>query len=187
LAKKAETIEEQVFYLGEGLESMRGTFFRQTMFAEFELALYEAAERGEALTGESISKMYGEILRRYHGSDEGVVLIDDLYTNEWMFVSHFYRNMYVFQYATSKTAGTALYDKIINEGEAGVENYKNLLRAGGSDYPYQLLVNAGVDLAKPEPYQAMVRKMNAVMDEMERLLDMKESMSRVATPRSAQQ
>ena len=173
MSKNAETIDEQLFYLGHALEGMRGTFFRQTMFAEFELALYEAAERGEALSGDRISAIYGEILRRYHGHDDGVVIIDDLYTNEWMFVPHFYRNMYVFQYATSKTAGTALYEKIVNDGEAGVANYKNLLRAGGSDYPYKLLVNAGVDLATPEPYKAIVDKMNAIMDEMERLLDEK--------------
>jgi oligoendopeptidase F len=173
MSKNAKSIDEKLFYLGHALEGMRGTFFRQTMFAEFELALYEAAERGEALSGDRITKIYGEILRRYHGHDEGIVVIDDLYTNEWMFVPHFYRNMYVFQYATSKTAGTALYEKIVNEGEAGVENYKNLLRAGGSDYPYKLLVNAGVDLATPEPYQAIVAKMNAIMDEMERLLDEK--------------
>jgi len=185
MTKHAESIDEQLFYLGEGLENMRGTFFRQTMFAEFELALYEAAERGEALTGESISKIYGEILRRYHGSDQGVVEIDDLYTNEWMFVPHFYRNMYVFQYATSQTAGTALYEKIVTQGKAGVDNYKNLLRAGGSDYPYRLLVAAGVDLARPEPYQAMVRKMNAVMDEMEDLLDQKQAMAQQASPQAA--
>lgn len=177
MSKNAESIDEQLYYLGEGLERMRGTFFRQTMFAEFELALYEAVESGEALTGERISQMYGEILRRYHGHDDGVVIIDDLYTNEWLFIPHFYRNMYVFQYATSQTAGTALYEKIVNEGDAGVENFKNLLRAGGSDYPYKLLVQAGVDLAQPEPYEAMVRKMNAVMDEVERLLDIKESVS----------
>lgn len=171
MTKNAETVQEKLYYLGHGLESMRGTFFRQTMFAEFELAIYEAVERGEALSGEGISAIYGEILKRYHGHDEGVVLIDDLYTNEWMFVPHFYRNMYVFQYATSKTAGAALYEKIINEGEAGVENYKNLLKAGGSDYPYLLLVDAGVDLAKPEPYEAIVKKMNAIMDQMEALLD----------------
>jgi len=173
MSKNAKSIDEKLFYLGHALEGMRGTFFRQTMFAEFELALYEAAERGEALSGDRITEIYGEILRRYHGHDEGIVVIDELYTNEWMFVPHFYRNMYVFQYATSKTAGTALYEKIVNEGEAGVENYKNLLRAGGSDYPYKLLVNAGVDLATPEPYQAIVAKMNAIMDEMERLLDEK--------------
>lgn len=171
MAKHAETGDEKLFYLGQGLETMRGTFFRQTMFAEFELELYEAAERGEALTGERISKIYGAIQRRYHGQDQGVVQIDDLYTNEWMFVPHFYYNMYVYQYATSQTAGTALYAKIADEGSAGVENFKNLLRAGGSDYPYLLLVRAGVDLARPEPYRATVAKMNATMDEMERLLD----------------
>jgi len=159
-----------LFYLGSALENMRGTFFRQTMFAEFELALYEAVERGEALSGERISQMYLELLKRYHGHDEGVVIIDDLYANEWMFVPHFYYNMYVYQYATSLTAGTALYEKIVQEGEAGVENYKNLLRAGGSDYPYNLLRNAGVDMATPAPYQAVVRSMNAIMDEMEALL-----------------
>ncbi|MDZ7644656.1 MAG: M3 family metallopeptidase [Woeseiaceae bacterium] len=174
MTQNAETIDEKLYYLGFGLEGMRGTFFRQTMFAEFELALYEAAERGEALSGERITEIYGEILKRYHGHDEGVVQIDELYTNEWMFVPHFYYNMYVFQYATSQTAGTALYAKIREEGEAGVENYKNLLRAGGSDYPYTLLRNAGVDLATPGPYRAAVAKMNAIMDEMERLLALRE-------------
>jgi oligoendopeptidase F len=174
MSKHSESIDEKLFYLGHGLESMRGTFFRQTMFAEFELSLYEASERGEALSGDKITEMYGEILRRYHGHDDGVVIIDDLYANEWMYIPHFYYNMYVFQYATSKTAGTALYNKIVNEGAAGVKNYKDLLRAGGSDYPYVLLSNAGVDLATPEPYEALVKKMNAVMDEMEALLDEKQ-------------
>ena len=171
MSKRAESDDEKLFYLGSALEGMRGTFFRQTMFAEFELALYEAVERGEALSGERISEIYGGILKRYHGHDEGVVTIDDLYTNEWMFVPHFYFNMYVFQYATSQTAGTALYAKIVEDGEPGVENYKNLLRAGGSDYPYTLLSNAGVDLAQPGPYRAVVAKMNAIMDEMERILE----------------
>jgi oligoendopeptidase F len=170
MQKNAQSVDEKLYYFGMALESLRGTFFRQTMFAEFELALYEAVERGEALTGERISEMYGELLKRYHGHDAGVVHIDDLYANEWMFIPHFYYNMYVFQYATSQTAGTALYRKIIEKGADGVENYKNLLRAGGSDYPYKLLVNAGVDLATPEPYRAVVVEMNAIMDEMERLL-----------------
>lgn len=171
MVENAQSVDEKLFYLGQGLESLRGTFFRQTMFAEFELALYEAVERGEALSGARITEMYGDILRRYHGHDEGVVIIDDLYTNEWMFVPHFYYNMYVFQYATSLTAGTALYAKIVEEGQSGVDNYKNLLRAGGSDYPYELLKAAGVDMATPEPYRAVVDRMNAIMDEMERLLD----------------
>ena len=135
MQENAESIEERLFYLGHALEGMRGTYFRQTMFAEFELALYEAAERGEALSGDRITEIYGDILRRYHGHDEGVVVIDDLYTNEWMFVPHFYFNMYVYQYATSKTAGTALYAKIVEEGEAGVENYKNPAARGWFELP----------------------------------------------------
>lgn len=169
--KNAETDEDRLFYLGSALESLRTVFFRQTMFAEFELALYEAVERGEVLSGERISAIYGEILRRYHGHDEGIVNIDDLYTNEWMFVQHFYFNMYVFQYATSQTAGTALYENIVNEGEPAIENFKNLLKAGGSDYPNELLTKAGVDLTSPEPYRAVIRKMNAIMDEMEKILE----------------
>lgn len=175
MSRNAESDNERLYYLGSALEGMRGTFFRQTMFAEFELSLYEAAERGEALSGQRITEMYGEILKRYHGHDEGVVVIDDLYTNEWMFIPHFYYNMYVYQYATSLTAGTALYAKIADEGPAGVANFKDLLRAGGSDYPYLLLLRAGVDLAKPGPYRAVVAKMNAIMDETDRLLAEREN------------
>ncbi|TAJ94137.1 MAG: oligoendopeptidase F [Gammaproteobacteria bacterium] len=171
MVKHAATPDEELFYLGSGLESLRGTFFRQTMFAEFELRLYETVEKGEALTGERISRIYGELLRRYHGHAEGVVVTDDLYENEWMFVPHFYRNMYVFQYATSLTAGTALYNRMEREGATGVENFKNLLRAGGSDYPYRLLLKAGVDLASPEPYREVTARMSAIMDRMEVLLE----------------
>lgn len=170
MLERTESTDERLFYLGSALENLRGTFFRQTMFAEFELALYTAVEAGEALSGARISQIYGDILRRYHGHDEGVVTIDDLYTHEWMFVPHFYYNMYVYQYATSLTAGTALYARIVEDGAGGVENYKNLLRAGGSDYPYDLLVAAGVDLATPQPYLAVVAQMNRIMDEMEALL-----------------
>ena len=170
MVKNADNDNERLYYLGSALEGMRSTFFRQTMFAEFELSLYEAAERGEALSGQRISEMYGEILRRYHGHDDGVVIIDDLYTNEWMFIPHFYYNMYVYQYATSQTAGTALYSRIVQEGEPAVENYKNLLKSGGSDYPHNLLRNAGVDMATPEPYRAAAAEMDAIMDEMEEIL-----------------
>ena len=171
MVDQAQTIDEKLYYLGFGLEQMRGTFFRQTMFAEFELSLYETVERGEALSGDRITEMYAELVRRYHGHDEGVVIVDDLYTNEWMFIPHFYYNMYVFQYATSVTAGTALFGKILEDQQAGSDNYKDLLRAGGSDYPHELLKRAGVDLSQPEPYRAVVTQMNAVMDQMEQLLE----------------
>lgn len=175
MVEHADTNDEKLFYLGSGLESLRGTFFRQAMFAEFELALYETVESGEPLTGARISEIYGGLVRRYHGHADGVVLVDDLYTHEWMFVPHFYRNMYVFQYATSLTAGTALYAKIVEDGAEGVENFKKLLRAGGSAYPYDMLVAAGVDLATPAPYRAVIARMNAIMDEMEDLLALRDA------------
>jgi len=173
MIENAKTDQERLFYLGNGLEGLRGTFFRQTMFAEFELSLYEAVERGEALSGDRMTQMYGEILRRYHGHDQKVVVIDDLYTHEWMFIPHFYYNMYVYQYATSVTAGTALYEKILTDGKPAVDNFKNLLKAGGSDYPYELLKRAGVDLTTPEPYRALVSRMNGIMDGIEAILNKK--------------
>lgn len=174
MVENATSIDEKLYYLGFGLERLRATYFRQTMFAEFELMLYETVERGEALSGEKISQMYGELLKRYHGHDEKVVEIDELYNNEWMFVPHFYYNMYVYQYATSITAGTALYEKIVQDGTPAVENFIDLLRAGGSDYPHNLLKAAGVDLTQSEPFQAVVKRMNLIMDEMEELLREKE-------------
>ncbi len=169
--KGATSDDERLSYLGNGLEGMRGTFFRQTMFAEFELSLYEAIEHGEALSGEKITTMYAEIVRRYHGHDEGVVIIDDAYTREWMFIPHFYYNMYVYQYATSKTAGTALYYNMIEEGQPAVDRFIQLLKDGDSDYPHELLKKAGVDLSKPDPYRALVDRMNTIMDQMEAILD----------------
>jgi oligoendopeptidase F len=171
MVEGAATASEKLFYLDTGLEQLRGTFFRQTMFAEFELSLYEATERGEALSGKRISQMYAEILRRYHGHDDGVVFIDDLYTNEWMFIQHFYYNMYVYQYATSIAAGAALLETIRAEGEPAVLRFIELLRAGGSDYPNELLLAAGVDLAGPQPYRALVRRMDRIMDEIEEVLE----------------
>ena len=174
----AESVDEKIFYLGTGLESMRGTFFRQTMFAEFELWLYETVEKGEALTGEKMTKKYLELLKRYHGHEKGVVIIDDLYANEWMFIPHFYRNMYVFQYATSITAGTALYQNMLDNPEVGIAKYKDLLRAGGSDYPHALLKKAGVDMTTRTPYEAIIKRMNETMDEIEALLNHKEKQAK---------
>ena len=111
MSENAESIDEKLFYLGFGLEGMRGTFFRQTMFAEFELRCTKPRNAARPCQASASRKCTERSCKRYHGHDQGVVLIDDLYTNEWMFIPHFYYNMYVFQYATSQTAGTALYRK----------------------------------------------------------------------------
>lgn len=161
---------ERLFYLGHALEQLRGTFFRQTMFAEFELAIHEAVEGGQALTGARLSEMYGAILRRYHGQDEGVVAIDDAFVVEWAYIPHFYYNFYVYQYATSVAASALLAERILADGPKAAEAVLGLLRSGGNGYAYDLLRAAGVDLATPAPYEALMRRMAGIMDRIEGLL-----------------
>jgi oligoendopeptidase F len=169
--REAQTDEEKLFYLGSGLEALRGTFFRQTMFAEFELAMNEAVAAGEVLTGAKLSSLYLELLRRYHGHDLGVVTIDPAYALEWAYIPHFYYDFYVFQYATSITAAAGLAEKIVSKDPLAQRDFIQLLKAGGSNYPYELMKKAGVDMATAAPYRALVARMNAIMDEMETLLD----------------
>lgn len=166
----ADTDAEKLYYLGSALENLRGTFFRQAMFAEFELAIHERVEKGDSLSGEQLSKIYGDLLRRYHGDSEGVLKIDDLVTIEWAYIPHFYNAYYVYQYATSIAASQAFAARIL-KGEPGVvDTYLNMLKAGGSDHPYELVKRAGVDLATPAPYRALVARMDAIMDQIEAIL-----------------
>ncbi len=170
MLKVAANDDERLYYLGSALEGLRGTFFRQAMFAEFELAIHETVEKGGALSGQRLSQIYGDLLRRHHGHAEGVLTIDDLVTVEWAYIPHFYRGFYVYQYATSIAAGQAFAEKIL-AGEAGaVDTYLGLLKAGGADHPYDLVKRAGVDLATPAPYRALVARMNAIMDRIEAIL-----------------
>jgi len=168
--KNAKSDDERLLYLGSALEALRGTFFRQAMFAEFERDVHARVDKGESLTGTKLSQIYGDILRRYHGDKEGVVKIDDLYTVEWAYISHFYSPYYVYQYATSLAASSLLAQMVMKGGPAERERYLKLLAAGGSDYPYDLVKVAGVDLATPAPYEATATRMNRIMDEIEGIL-----------------
>jgi oligoendopeptidase F len=168
---EAKSAEEKLFYLGTGLEALRGTFFRQTMFAEFELKINEEVEAGNVLTGAKLTTIYLELLKRYHGHDQGVVTIDDLYGIEWAYIPHFYYDFYVFQYATSIAAASDLAKKINSGDQQAQQQFITLLKAGGSDYPYQLMKNAGIDMATAAPYRALIERMNNIMDKMETILD----------------
>lgn len=168
--KVAKTDDERLLYLGSALENLRGTFFRQAMFAEFERETHARVDKGEALSGEGFTKMYGELLRRYHGDKDGVVKIDDRYNVEWANIPHFYMRFYVFQYATSVAAGTMFGDEILKGAPGAQQRYLDILKAGGSQHPYDLVKKAGVDLASPAPYQTLVGRMNRIMDEIEAIL-----------------
>ncbi len=169
LQKHARSKEEKLFYLLQELQSLRGTFFRQTQFAEFELAIHQRVENGEALSADTLNTLYGDLLKRYYGHGEGVMNIDQKYTVEWAYIPHFYRNFYVYQYATSISAAYYLMEKVQNGSEKERDNYLSILRAGGSDYPYDILKKAGVDMASPEVYAAVIRRFEQVMDEIEGL------------------
>jgi len=171
MLKEAKTDEERLLYLGAALEGLRTTFFRQAMFGEFEKALHEKVERDEPVTGEGLSEDYLKLVRRYYGHDQGVTRVDDAYAVEWVYIPHFYYDFYVWQYATSIAASSLLAQDVLDGKEGAVERYLDLLRAGGSDDPYKLLVTAGVDLAQPAPYDAIALRMEKIMDEIEAILD----------------
>jgi oligoendopeptidase F len=157
--------------LGSYLDNIKGTVFRQTQFAEFELKIHEMAEKGETLTGEVLDTLYLGITRRYYGHDAKACVVDDEVKAEWSNVPHFYYNFYVFQYATSFTASAALSEKVLTGDKNALARYLTLLKAGGSDYPVAELKAAGVDMTTAEPLQLTMKKMNRIMDEIEKILD----------------
>jgi oligoendopeptidase F len=170
MLKQIKDDSTRLSLLGNYLENIKATVFRQTQFAEFELRMHEMAQRGQPVTGEALSTLYHDITKKYYGHDQGVVIVDDYIAHEWSYVPHFYRDFYVFQYATSFTASAALAQKVKAGDPAATKRYLAFLSAGGSKYPIDLLKDAGVDMTTDEPLQLTMKEMNRVMDEMEKLL-----------------
>jgi oligoendopeptidase F len=163
----AKNDAEKEYYLGQALELIRGTYFRQTMFAEFQLALHEAIERGDTLSGEKMTNMYCGLLRKYYGEAKGAMKVDPAYCVEWAYIPHFYYGFYVYQYATSMAGAAQFADAIEREGAPARDRYIAMLKAGGSEYPYTLYKEAGLDMASPVPYEALNARMNRIMDQIE--------------------
>lgn len=161
-------------FLMNWLDNFKGTLFRQTQFAEFELKIHEEAEAGNALTGETLSGIYDDIVKRYYGQDEDVCFVDDYIRYEWAFVPHFYYNFYVYQYSTSFTASMSLAEKVLSGDQNALDKYLEFLSAGSSDYPIELLKDAGVDMTTSDPFDNTIEVMNKVMDEIEEILDRKQ-------------
>lgn len=156
--------------LMEYLDGVKGTLFRQTQFAEFELRMHKMAEKGEQITGDSMSELYRGIVRAYYGHDDGVCIVPDYIDVEWAYIPHFYYNYYVYQYSTSFTASTALAEGILNKEPGAVDKYINFLSAGGSKYPIELLKDAGVDMTTSVPFDKTMKMMNWAMDEIEKIM-----------------
>ena len=161
--------------LGSYLDGLRGTLIRQTQFAEFELRIHEMAEKGKTLTGDVLNDLYADITKRYYGHDKGVCIVDDEIKTEWAYIPHFYYDFYVFQYATSLTASGALSEEVLAGDKDATKRYIQLLKSGGSDYPIELLKKAGIDMTTSVPFELTMKKMNRVMDEIEKILDRKKN------------
>lgn len=167
LLKTTTDRRERAYLINHALEGFRGTLYRQTMFAEFEMMINEMAERGEALTAEVLNRKYHELVALYFGKD---MVIDPQIDLEWSRIPHFYYNFYVYQYATGYSAAMALSAKILAEGESAVKDYVKFLSGGCSTDPISLLKIAGVDMSTPEPIEKALKVFAGYIDEMERLV-----------------
>ena len=168
--------DTRLFLLGSRLDGLRQTLFRQVLFAEFELKIHELAEQGEPLTGEKLSEVYLGLLKEYYGDAQGVCRVKDLYGVEWAYIQHFYLDFYVFQYATSIIGSSSIATEMRAEATAKKpvtkqrDAYLRMLAAGSSKDPIEELKDAGVDMTTSAPFNAAIREMNGIMDEMEKSL-----------------
>jgi oligoendopeptidase F len=170
MLKTIDDTPTRLSLLGNYLEGIKSTVFRQTQFAEFELRMHEMGETGQPITGEALCTLYLDICRRYYGHAAGLCTVDDFIQHEWSFIPHFYREFYVFQYATSFCAAEALSAKVLDGDTATRDRYLTFLGRGGSQYPIALLRDAGVDMTTDEALTLTMARMNQVMDEIERIV-----------------
>ena len=158
---------ERAYLINHFLESFRGTVYRQTMFAEFELFMNQLAETGASLTADALCEKYYELNRQYFGD---AITVDPEIAYEWERIPHFFYNFYVFQYATGFSAACAIANRILTEGEPAVRDYKKFLSAGGSMDPISILKLAGVDMTTAAPINEALKLFGDLLDEMEELM-----------------
>ena len=158
--------KERAYLINHFLDQFKGTLYRQTMFAEFELIMGRHVAAGHTLTADLLCEEYKKLNELYYGPD---MIVDDEIAMEWARIPHFYYNYYVFQYATGYSAAIALSRKILAEGESAVADYLGFLSGGCSKSPIDLLKGAGVDMTSPEPVNAALKLFGQLLDEMEAL------------------
>ncbi len=168
LLAKTQEPKKRAFLLNYFMEQFRTTLYRQTMFAEFELAINQRVEAGQTLTADVLNQIYYDLNKLYYGTS---MVIDQEISAEWARIPHFYYDYYVYQYATGFSAAIALADKILKEGEPAVKDYLTFLSSGCSTDPISLLKIAGVDMSTPAPIEAALAEFDTLLDEMEKLLD----------------
>ena len=168
LLGKTEDQQERAYLINHFLEQFKGTLFRQTMFAEFELNIGKMVSAGQTLTADVLCREYRRLNELYFGPD---MVVDEQIALEWARIPHFYYDYYVFQYATGYAAAIALSRRILHEGEPAVADYLEFLSGGCSKSPIDLLKGAGVDMTGPEPVEQALKLFGELLDEMEALID----------------
>ena len=168
LLGKTTDKKERAYLINHFLEQFKGTLYRQTMFAEFELNIGKMVAEGKTLTADILSAEYRRLNEMYFGPD---MVVDDRIAMEWARIPHFYYDYYVFQYATGYSAAIALSRKILKEGDSAVKDYLNFLSGGCSKSPIDLLKGAGVDMTSPEPVEQALALFGELLDEMEKLTE----------------
>lgn len=167
LLSKTTDKKERAYLINHFLDKFKGTVYRQTMFAEFELEMGKMSENGQTLTADALSEKYYELNKLYFGPD---MVSDKEIALEWARIPHFFYNYYVFQYATGFSAAVAIASRILKEGEPAVADYKRFLSGGSSADPISLLKIAGVDMSTPEPVNAALTLFGELIEEMEQLV-----------------
>ena len=168
LLAKTTDKKERAYLINHYLDQFKGTLYRQTMFAEFELNIGRMVKEGKTLTADVLCAEYKRLNELYYGPD---MVVDDRIAVEWARIPHFYYNYYVFQYATGYSAAIALSRKILKEGEPAVKDYIRFLSGGCSKSPIDLLKNAGVDMTSPKPVDQALQLFGELLDEMEALME----------------
>ena len=158
------TKEDKIQLLQQSIDDILGTFYRQTLFASYELKAHELAEKGEPITYEALSSIMVDLYKQYYDID---ITIENGKEYVWAYIPHlFYTPFYVYQYATSFAASLKLYE-LVKENPSNIDKHINLLKAGGNDFPVQQVQKAGVDLTTKEPFMAVVNRLNSLIDELE--------------------
>lgn len=167
LLESCKNPQEKIFLINQQIEDIRGTLFRQTMFAEFELMIHQFVEQSTPITPLLLKQEYKKLNAKYFGP---AVVIDEEIEIEWARIPHFYYNFYVYQYATGISAALALSEKVLSGCKKDQEDYLNFLKGGCSKYPIEMLKMAGVDMTSPHPVNAAIHKFIKRVDELEQLL-----------------
>jgi oligoendopeptidase F len=167
MLKTTQDKKQKAYLINHFLEKFKGTLYRQTMFAEFEMLTHRMVENGESLTADALCKLYHDLNVAYFGDD---IIVDSEIDMEWARIPHFYKYFYVYQYATGYSAAIALSRRILNEGTPAVEDYIRFLSSGSSDYPIELLKSAGVNMSTREPVNQALQLFSELLDQMEELM-----------------